>query len=488
MDVYIEDLSVALAAAGERTVLHRAGTDVPGAALLAAIRRYGRALDELGVGRGDLVALVAPNSPEALAVRYAAHTIGAGALFLSAPPDPERREQLVAQLAPRLVVVFPETAHLLPARVGAPVAAVGRVPGVPERLDVRAAGHSAAPLPVRARPGDLAVVVSSGGTTGVPKGSRRDFAAYTAAVRTAPAPDRRQLANGKLAYLTQILVDQTLLGGGRVVLQDQVEPLATLAAVAAHRITHLFLVEPQLVELMDHPAVADHDLSSLRALTHIGAAAAPVLRHRARAALGPVVMHTYGASEMGIVSALMPAEHDRPSRFRCAGRIQHGVEVRFRRPDGSIDARAGAIEVRSPAMAQGYRHRPVDEAAHFVDGWYRTGDVGELDGEGMLRVDGRERDVRGLGGTAPVDVQETLCRGASVRYAVVAVEDGEALAAVEPWPGCAVDLDACRAAVAAAHGPRLAAALRILPVDRMPLTEQGKPDRPALRARLLAGV
>ncbi len=237
------------------------------------------------VGREDLVALLAPNTPDAVAVRYASHVIGAGAVFLSVPPDPERRERLVAQMAPRLLVVFPETAHLVPARADAPIAAVGPVPGVPERLDVRAAGLPAAPLPVRARPGDLAVVVSSGGTTGVPKGSRRDFAAYTAAVRTAPAPDRRQLANGKLAYLTQILVDQTLLGGGRVVLQDHYEPLATLDAVATHRITHLFLVEPQLVELMDHPAVADHDLSSLRALTHIGAAAAPVLRRRARAAL-----------------------------------------------------------------------------------------------------------------------------------------------------------------------------------------------------------
>jgi fatty-acyl-CoA synthase len=62
------------------------------------------------------------------------------------------------------------------------------------------------------------VVISSGGTTGVPKGSRRTFASYTAAVACPPAPERRQLANGKLAYLTQILVDQTLLGGGTVVL------------------------------------------------------------------------------------------------------------------------------------------------------------------------------------------------------------------------------------------------------------------------------
>src|SRR5690349_116232 len=353
MRPYIEGLVDALDGAGARPVLRHEGRDVTGAALLTEVHRYARALDGLGIGRGDLVALLAPNTPEALAVRYGAHLIGAAAVYLSVPPDPERRARMIAQFAPALVVVFPETAALLPEAVTAPVVAVGPVPGVATRLDALAAAEPDTPLPSRARPEDLAVVIPSGGTTGVPKGSRRTFASYTAAVACPPAPERRQLANGKLAYLTQILVDQTLLGGGPVVLQEEFDPGATLAAVERERITHLFLVEPQLFALMDDPRVPDHDLTSLRAVTHIGAAAAPVLRRRARERLGPVVAHTYGASEMGIVSALSPAEHDRPTRFRCAGRIVPGVDVRFRRADGGLDPRSGLIEVRSPAMAQG---------------------------------------------------------------------------------------------------------------------------------------
>jgi fatty-acyl-CoA synthase len=487
--VYIEDLVAALEAAGDRPVLRRDDVDTTAAGLLAAVRRAARALAGLGVGRGDLVALLAPNRPEALAVRYGAHLIGAGAVYLSVPPDPERRAQMITQFDPRLVVVFPGTAALLPPGVTAPVAAFGPVPGVDLRLDELAAAEDAGPLPCRARPGDLAVVISSGGTTGVPKGSRRDFAHYSAMTAVAPAPERRQLANGKLAYLTQILVDQTLLGGGTVVLQDHYEPLATLAAVEKERITHLFLVEPQLFDLMDRPEVADHDLCSLRALTHIGAMAAPVLRERAHDRLGPVIMHTYGASEIGIVSALLPAEHDRPSRFRCAGRIFPGVDVRFRGADGALDPRAGAIEVRSPAMAQGYRHRPAEEAEHFVDGWYRTGDLGELDAEGMLRVLGREADIGRPGAVPTVDLQDTLCRLPSVRYAVLVadLEQDVRVAAVEPWPGRTVDPEECRAAVAAGHGAEVAASLRVLPVERVPLTEQGKPDRPAIRAAALTG-
>ena len=196
------------------------------------------------------------------------------------------------------------------------------------------------------------MIISSGGTTGVPKGSCRSFAAYGAMVVNPSPADRRQLVNGKLAYLSQVLVDTTLLGGGTVVLRDFFDADDTLAAIEDERITDLFLVEPQLFELMDHPDVDSTDLSSLRAVVHIGASAPPTLRRRARERLGPVVAHTYGASEIGIVSALSPAEHDpaHPERFTCAGRIHPGVDVRFRRPDGTLaeDERRGASRSAPP--------------------------------------------------------------------------------------------------------------------------------------------
>ena len=327
-------------------------------------------------------------------MRYATHLLGAASVYLSAPPDPGKRAQMLVDFRPGLVVVFPETAHLLPPTT-APCAAIGPVEDVLLRLDELASEQDPAPMESRARPSDLAVVVSSGGTTGVPKGSVRDFGSYTPMVAVPSPATRRQLANGKLAYLTQALVDTTLLGGGTVILQSAFHPAATLAAIEAERVTHLFLVEPQLFDLMDHPDVTQRDLSSLSVLTHIGAAAAPVLRMRARERLGPVIAHTYGASEMGLVSALTPPEHDlaHPDRFTCAGRVLPGVEVRFRSPDGALDERAGAIEVRSPAMAAGYLRRPVEQATNFVDGWYRTGDLGR---PRRRRLSAHSRPRRGL--------------------------------------------------------------------------------------------
>lgn len=318
----------------------------------------------------------------------------------------------------------------------------------------------------------------------------RDFRSYTRMVAVPSPATRRQLANGKLAYLTQALVDTTLLGGGTVILQSTFQPASTLAAIETERVTHLFLVEPQLFDLMDHPDVTHYDLGSLSVLTHIGAAAAPVLRMRARERLGPVIAHTYGTSEMGLVSALTPPEHDLayPDRFTCAGRVLPGVEVRFRSPGGDLDERAGAIEVRSSAMASGYLRRPVEQAMNFIDGWYRTGDLGGLGGldeDSYLHIHGRVVDCAEIDGrpVTPTALRDLLCRRLDVRYAVIVLDPDTAtrIAAIVSWPGQTVDTAGCLDTITEAFGPSVASTVVVLPVDRIPLTEQGKPNRPEIR-------
>jgi fatty-acyl-CoA synthase len=322
----------------------------------------------------------------------------------------------------------------------------------------------------------------------VPKGSCRDFAAYTAMVSATSPRHRIQLINGPLAYLSQVLVDITLLGGGRVVLREAYEATDTLATIEAEKITDLFLVEPQLFELMDDPEIDARDLSSLRSLTHIGASAPKNLRLRARNRLGPIIGHVYGASEMGIASVLAPIDHDvsRPESFTSAGRIQPGVDVRFRRADGRLMdcGEVGIIEVRSPAMASGYRNNPGLSSRSFQEGWYNTGDLGRLDGDGLLHILGRAVDAQEINGTlvTPTEIEEALCQHPSIRYAVVVRDADEhvTIAAVTAWAGLSIEDRACRQVVTDRFGTSAAASLLVVPVDRMPLTEQGKPDRIAI--------
>jgi fatty-acyl-CoA synthase len=164
---YVDLLMERLAAQGTDIVLRYQRCDISAAELRASIHRYTRALAGLGVGRGDLVALFAANSPDAIAIRYATHLAGAAAVYLPVLPEPRRRAGVVAQMDPQLLVVFPETANLLdpallPTGFTVPVAAVGedpaaaslalvplaRVPrteqGKPDRPAIRALGREAA--------------------------------------------------------------------------------------------------------------------------------------------------------------------------------------------------------------------------------------------------------------------------------------------------------------------------------------------------------
>lgn len=489
VDTYIQRLTRRLADAKNKAVFTYRGREVGAADFLAMVHRYARALRARGIERTSVVALLAPNAPDAIAVRYATNLLGAAACYLSAPPTAGARAALIRQVAPSLLVIFPDTLRLLPAGVEVPTVAVGDCGPSLTRLDAKAAEQPDAPLECRSRPGDLAVIISSGGSTGVPKGSCRDFASYTRMVATPSPPDRRQLINGHLAYLSEVLVDMTLLGGGSVVLRDQFDAADTLMQIASERITDLFLVEPQLFELMDHPEVPRSDLSSLRMLVHVGASAPPVLRRRARDRLGPVIAHAYGASEEGLVSLLAPQDQDpaRPGTFASAGRVLPGVQVRLRKADGSLagTGEPGVIEVCSPTMAQGYRNQPDRTAQAFQDGWFHSGDLGLLDREDHLHILGRITDIAMDGGrlVTPTGIEDTLCRLPSVRYAVVVAdpEGHRRIAAVVPWSGSIVDVTACMHAIISTHGAEVGRSMVILAADRISLTEQGKPDREMIR-------
>src|ERR1700749_714611 len=237
---YVEVLLDQLEKRADGTVLRYLDADVSGHAFSASIYRHARALATLGIGRGSLVALFAPNCPDALAIRYAANLLGAASMFLPAIASAQHRAAFLSRLQPTLLIAFAQTAHLVPAGVGPRGGHVDAGPAG-SRFDRLARVQSALPMRCCAMPDDLAVIVSSGGSTGVPKASRRSFAVYSAMVSAPSREDRRQLVNGALAYLSQVLVDNTLLGGGTVVLKPCHHPAQTLETIEAERITDVLL-------------------------------------------------------------------------------------------------------------------------------------------------------------------------------------------------------------------------------------------------------
>ena len=491
--LYIDLLVDQLNMRSDETVIRYVSASVTARALRTSIFRYARALESLGIGAGKRVALQAPNCPDALAVRYAANLLGATTVFLPAL-DAKRQAALLARLEPALLVVFAQTVHLVPDGVRARMVSIG-FGRSSSRLDRRAAACSDEPMPARAMPEDPGVLVSSGGTTGVPKFSQRSFAAYSAMVGSQMAEGRRQLINGPLAYLSQVLVDKTLIGGGTVVLERRYDPAQTLASIQAERITDVFLVEPQLYETMDHPDFDKRDLSSLRCVMHVGASSPPTLRQRALKRFGPVLTQMYGASEAGLIAALAPPRYAANARLPSfAGQICNGVAVRIRRDDGRIAevGETGCIEVNSRFIAHGYFRQPLEEAQKFRDGWCMMGDAGFIDDCGNLRVLGRASDVIETGSVVmePAALEEVLCRLPEVRYAAAFASSDAAVytwkLAVEPWPGKHVTRARCAAAIELALGAEIAARVDAVVLDRVPQTEQGKVDRAAIEAAMAA--
>jgi fatty-acyl-CoA synthase len=471
----------------DRVVVRDASRGLTGGDFAGTIDGYAWALAARGLGAGDRVALLATESPEALAVRYAVALVGAASVFT---PDTGRPEQLVRflkQIRPRLLVVFPETApdaQAAAARIlSDETVSVGPVDGLAD-LAEEAAAQDDMPFVGRAQPDDLAVLIASGGTTGGSKASMRSFDAYAALVGDVREPDRKLLVCSAFAYVSQVLVAQTLLGGGSVTLRDRFDPAELLRVIEAEGITQLSLVEPLLAEFADHPDLPEYDLSTLRRVSHIGAVAPASFRRRLLTRFGPILVNTYGASEAGMVSLLTAPDYslDHPERLSTAGRPRPGVDVRLVAVDGTVlpDHEQGVIEVRLRGMSSGYIGRPGDPAFH--DGWYTTGDLGFLDRDGYLHVRGRAADARDIDGVPvlPLDLEEAACAHPEVVYAV-------ALPAT-PGPNGSFGVLALRAHGSSVEAADVRAHLKrqvdppaavgdVVLVDHLPVTEQGKPDR-----------
>lgn len=194
----------------------------PGRALTAGmfaglVARLARALEAGGLGAGMRMAILAPISPDALAVRYGAAILGA-TVFCPNTGDRSRLRQFLGHVRADVLLVFPETADraarmMRDGLVGS-VMSVGAVPAINLDLLALSATMPAGPLTGRGAADDLGVLISSGGTTGTSKASVRSFEAYGRTVDAVPTPGRRQLVCTPLAYVAQVLVDQSLLGGG----------------------------------------------------------------------------------------------------------------------------------------------------------------------------------------------------------------------------------------------------------------------------------
>ena len=228
----------------------------------------------------------------------------------------------------------------------------------------------------------------------------------------------------------------TLVHGGTFFLEAGFDPGNTVRKMAEHGIT-VFLGVPLLYEAMAAtPEFETADLSNLR-VTHVGGARVPVPLLKRWQDKGVLLRQIYGLTEGGGSITVNPRRFAIDKPEMCG---RGGPFTRFKtvRPDGTAcgAGEEGEIFIQGPAVTPGYWNDPEATSQAFVDGWLRTGDLGAIDEDGLLRMVDRLKDMIISGGIniAPAEIEATIAAIDGVEeVAVVPVPDekfGETPAAI----------------------------------------------------------
>lgn len=346
-------------------------------------------------------------------------------------------------------------------------------------------------LPPAPTPEDIALVLMTSGSTGkakvVPLSHRNVCVSARDVVRSiALTRNDRALVMWEQFHIGGLvdLLLAPLCVGGSVVVTEGFDASRVFPLLSETRPTWFQAVPTTLGELARHAvAIGAGGPSSLRLIRSVAAALTPELQGTVSDIFGVPVVRTLGMTEAGplITSTPLPPAPQKPG---SVGRPA-GPEVRILGDGGAPAAPGtqGEVVVRGENVFAGYEAGGDNEQA-FVDGWFRTGDIGHFDAEGDLFLTGRLKDMINRGGEkiSPAEVDAALLATPGVQEAACfavphATLNEDIVAAVVTEPG--LDLDHLRQALAERLAPHKIPA-RIQRLDRLPKTPVGKIDRPAL--------
>ncbi len=365
----------------------------------ASTNRLARAYAELGVGQGDYVTIVLPNSIEWVQAVLAAWKLGAVPQPLSARlPDAELEGLL--ELKPRALLVGRDDPR-------------GVIPSVPGDFTPDS-NVSDAPLPEAVSPSWKAL--GSGGSTGRPKlieaGGDSRFPGALAGLMMGAREGDTQLIAVPLSHNTGMTTATVgLLMRQHLVLMPRFDAPEFLRLVTEHRVDFIVTV-PTIMQRLLPAYRADpdaYDLTSIRRLWHVGAACPPAVKEAWIDLLGPdAVWELYGGTElqaMTFVSGAQWLEHRGSVGAVVAGEMKVLDDDGNDCPPGVV----GEIYMRpAPGSAPTYRY--IGATAKSRDGWDSLGDLGYFDAEGFLYLNDRRVDMFTVGGrnVYPAEIESAL--------------------------------------------------------------------------------
>lgn len=403
-------------------------------------------LTGLGVQSGDRVGVLALNSIDTLEIIFATWRIGAVHLALNFRLTASELDYIIGNAEPNVLIYDTELTDTV-AALSVSVEHLVGTEGQGGESDFEACTAQADSISemVPLEPEDTCMLMYSSGTTGRPKGVVITHGMMLWAQVNAGAPmrcteDMVSLAVMPLFHIggLQVFTAPALFAGGTAVIMRSFDPGATLDAFSDRDlgITHFLGVPAIFNALRDHPQNPHADLSGLQ-MVLAGAETVPESLVQWWGRRGLVIQEGYGMTE-NVASCCVLGREDVDHKVGSAGKPLRHIQLRITREDGTeADAgESGEIWCRGPVVTPGYWRRDDANAEAFVDGWFRTGDIGSRDADGFYYVEDRLKDMYISGGenVYPAEIENILYELEELREAaVIGVPD-------ERWgeTGCAV--------------------------------------------------
>ena len=456
-------------------------------------------LERLGIGEGDIVALMLRNSPAFIEAMLGCRMLGAYHCPINWHFKADEAGFILRDSGAKGLVVHAEFLPQIEAGLppGVPIVAVE--PGWSAWRDAHESWRGAPRTPRGNMP-------YTSGTTGRPKGVRRNVASDKE--RTLALALYRKLLGlecGMRAFVSAPLYHsapnlyavQAVLSGEMLVVEARFDAETTLALIERYRLTNLYLVPTMFVRMLRLPAATRtrYDLSSLRFISSTGSPCAPEIKRAMIDWLGPIITETYAASETGHITFIDSCEWlERPGsvgRPLGEGVVKILDEDGRELPAGEI----GLIYCRQPAYPDfTYTNDPAARAALERGGLWSVGDMGYVDADGYLYVADRKSDMVISGGVNiyPAEIEAALLTmpavGDCAVFGIPDPEFGEALAAAvqlrDGQRASADDVQAyLRSRIANYKVPRV-----VTFHDALPREDSGKIFKRRLREPYWAGI
>jgi acyl-CoA synthetase (AMP-forming)/AMP-acid ligase II len=469
----LRELLAASALHGDKEYLVHEDRRITYAEHMKIVASTARALqDRYGIGKGDVVAILAANSPDWPIFFWATVSLGAIVSSMNGWWTADEIAYGIERTTPKLLVGDRKRLERIAGlRLDVPVL---ELESERESIFAHAPDSELPDTPIDED--DPAVILFTSGTTGRPKGAVNThrgiigfnqvnivggaIATVTAAQEgSAPPPDpsppsqEASLATSPMFHLSGLyagIVMQLQLGGKIVTRSGRFDPGEVLRLIEAEKITMWSALGAMGPRVAGHPDVAKYDLSSMRNVGFGGAPASPAVQDLLRKTFpgaGQNVGIGYGSSEtVAVVSSIRGPEY--MLHPETAGRIMPMHEVEIRSPEGRVlpEGEEGEIHVKSAFLMREYWGDPEATAEAIGPGrWLDTGDVGRIEND-LLYINSRARDMilRSAENVYPVEIEYRLDAHPGVREsAVVGVDHPElgqeVKAIVVPEPGATVD-------------------------------------------------